>query len=65
MCIRDSHNINPNYYIELIRNIRKIMGMKTLRKDYYKFKDVSKTLSSSMGSKKKKKSKRKSKKISR
>ena len=34
------------------------MGMKTLRKDYYKFKDVSKTLSSSMGSKKKKKSKK-------
>ena len=34
--------------------------MKTLRKDYYKFKDVSKTLSSSKGSKKKiKKTKKK------
>ena len=59
-----NHNINPNYYVELIRNIRKIMGMKTLRKDYYKFKDVSKTLSSSMGSKKKiKNTKKKSKKL--
>ena len=57
-----NHNINPNYYVELIRNIRKIMGMKTLRKDYYKFKDVNKTLSSTMGSKKKiKKTKKKKK----
>ena len=55
-----NHNINSNYYIELIRNIRKIMGYKTLKKDYYKFKDVNKTLSSSKGSKKsKKKSKKK------
>ena len=37
------------------------MGMKTLRKDYYKFKDVNKTLSSSIGSKKK--TKKKSKKL--
>ena len=50
-----NHNINSNYYIELIRNIRKIMGYKTLKKDYYKFKDVNKTLSSSRGSKKSKK----------
>ena len=55
-----NHNINPNYYIELIRNIRKIIGFKTLKKDYYKFKDVNKTLSS-RGSKKK--TKKKSKKI--
>jgi hypothetical protein len=54
-----NHNINANYYVELIRNIRKIMGMKTLRKDYYKFKDVNKTLSSSIGSKKKTKKKSK------
>jgi len=54
-----NHNINPNYYVELIRNIRKLMGYNVLKKDYYKFKDVNKTLSS-RGSKKKKKSKKKS-----
>jgi len=56
-----NHNINPNYYVELIRNIRKLMGYNVLKKDYYKFKDVNKTLSS-RGSKTKKKSKKKSKK---
>ena len=56
-----NHNINPNYYIELIRNIRKLMGYNVLKKDYYKFKDVNKTLSS-RGAKTKKKSKKKSKK---
>ena len=56
-----NHNINPNYYVELIRNIRKLMGYNVLKKDYYKFKDVNKTLSS-RGSKAKKKSKKKSKK---
>tara|TARA_B110000261_G_C13043627_1_gene341326 strand:+ start:98 stop:1390 length:1293 start_codon:yes stop_codon:yes gene_type:complete len=55
-----NHNINPNYYVELIRNIRKLMGYNVLKKDYYKFKDVNKTLSS-RGSKTKKKSKKKSK----
>ena len=59
-----NHNINSNYYIELIRNIRKLMGYNVLKKDYYKFKDVNKTLSS-RGSKKKNKSKKKSKKKSR
>ena len=54
-----NHNINPNYYVELIRNIRKIMGLSVQKKEYYKFKDVDKTLSS-RGSKKKK-SKRKPK----
>ena len=54
-----NHNINPNYYVELIRNIRKLMGYNVLKKDYYKFKDVNKTLSS-RGSKTKKKSKKKS-----
>ena len=52
-----NHNINPNYYVELIRNIRKLMGYNVLKKDYYKFKDVNKTLSS-RGSKTKKKSKK-------
>ena len=56
-----NHNINPNYYVELIRNIRKLMGYNVLKKDYYKFKDVNKTLSS-RGAKTKKKSKKKSKK---
>ena len=58
-----NHNINPNYYLELIRSIRKLMGYSIQRKEYYKFKDVNRTLSSSMGSKKKKKSKKKSKKL--
>ena len=53
-----NHNINTNYYLELTRNIRKLMGYNVLRKDYYKFKDVNKTLSS-RGSKKKNKSKKK------
>ena len=52
-----NHNINTNYYLELTRNIRKLMGYNVLRKDYYKFKDVNKTLSS-RGSKKKNKSKK-------
>ena len=52
-----NHNINPNYYVELIRNIRKLMGYNVLKKDYYKFKDVNKTLSS-RGSKKSKSKKR-------
>jgi len=56
-----NHNINTNYYLELTRNIRKLMGYNVLRKDYYKFKDVNKTLSS-RGSKKKNKSKKKLKK---
>ena len=55
-----NHNINPNYYVELIRSIRKLMGYPIQRKEYYKFKDVDKTLSYSTGSKKKKKSKKKS-----
>ena len=58
-----NHNINPNYYIELIRNIRKMLGFSTLRKDYYKFKDTDKTLGSKKYKSKKrlKKSKKKSK----
>ena len=56
-----NHNINPNYYIEMIRNIRKLLGFPILTKDYYKFKDVNKTLGIKKKSKRKtlRKSKRK------
>ena len=57
-----NHNINPNYYIELIRNIRKMLGFSTLRKDYYKFKDTDKTLGSKKYKSKKYKSKKRLKK---
>jgi hypothetical protein len=39
-----NHNINPNYYLELIRSIRKLMGYSISKREYYKFKDVEKTL---------------------
>ena len=39
-----NHNINPNYYLELIRSIRKLLGFSIARKDYYKFRDVDKTM---------------------
>ena len=48
-----NHNINLNYYQELIRNIRKIIGLSVKKGDYYKFKISSKAAS------KKRKSKRK------
>jgi len=35
-----NHNINPNYYLELIRGIRKILGYPIERKEYYRFGDV-------------------------
>jgi len=35
-----NYNINSNFYIELIRNIRKLMGFSTKKKDYYKFGDI-------------------------
>ena len=56
-----NHNINPNYYIEMIRNIRKLLGFPILTKDYYKFKDVNKTLGIKKKTKRKtlRKSKRK------
>lgn len=57
-----NHNINPNYYLELIRSIRKLMGYSIAKKEYYKFKDVEKTLKSSRTGKKKKKTKKISKK---
>ena len=52
-----NHNINSNYYIELIRTIRKFMGYTTAKKDYYKFKDTEKTLASKSSKNKTKKKK--------
>ena len=46
-------NINLNYYTELIRNIRKLLGFSTKKKEYYKFGDVNKIFSSSGKIKKK------------
>ena len=40
-------NINVNYYTELVRNIRKMMGFSTKKKDYYIFGDVNKIFTSS------------------
>ena len=54
-----NHNINSNYYIELIRTIRKFMGYTTAKKDYYKFKDTEKTLASKSSKNKTKKKKKK------
>jgi hypothetical protein len=54
-----NHNINPNYYLELIRSVRKLMGYSISKQDYYKFKDVDKTLKTGKKTlKKKKKSKK-------
>jgi len=35
-----NHNINQNYYLELIRNIRKSLGYPVQKKKYYRFGDV-------------------------
>ena len=35
-----NHNINPNYFLELVRNIRKTLGFPIERKEYYRFGDV-------------------------
>ncbi len=35
-----NHNINPNYYLELVRNIRNILGLPIEKKEYYRFGDV-------------------------
>ena len=50
-----NHNINPNYYLELIRNVRKLLGYSISKKEYYKFKNVDKTLKSSRKTGKKRK----------
>ena len=33
-----NHNINLNFYIELVRNIRKVLGFSVKKQDYYGFK---------------------------
>jgi hypothetical protein len=54
-----NHNINPNYYLELIRSIRKLMGYSISKQAYYKFKNVDRTLKTGKKTlKKKKKSKK-------
>lgn len=60
-----NHNINPNYYLELIRSIRKLMGYSISKKEYYKFKNVDKTLRTGKKSFNKsfKKTKKKTKKL--
>ena len=35
-----NHNINQNYYLELVRSIRKVLGYPIERKAYYRFGDV-------------------------
>ena len=37
-----NHNINQNYYLELVRGIRKVLGYPVERKAYYRFGDVDK-----------------------
>jgi hypothetical protein len=55
-----NHNINANYYLELIRSIRKMLGYPVERQEYYKFADVNRILPTRKKSKKtKRKSKRK------
>ena len=53
-----NHNINPNYYLELIRNVRKLLGYSISKKEYYKFKNVDKTLKTLKTGKKRKTSKK-------
>lgn len=52
-------NINLNYYIELVRNIRKLLGFSTKKKEYYKFGNVNEIFASSGKINKKKKTKNK------
>jgi hypothetical protein len=60
-----NHNINPNYYLELIRSVRKLLGFSIAKKDYYKFRDVDKTMKTGKKSfnKSSKKTKKKTKKL--
>lgn len=50
-----NHNINSNYYLELVRSIRKVLGYPIEKKEYYRFGDVDRIYAS-------KKKKRKTKK---
>ena len=54
-----NHNINQNYYLELIRSIRKLMGFPIQRKEYYKFRDVKKFYNSRLRASRKKTKKKK------
>ena len=53
-----NHNINSNYYLELVRGIRKLLGYSVERKEYYRFGDVDRLYAAR---KKKRKTKRKTK----
>tara|TARA_Y100000389_G_scaffold183613_1_gene201275 strand:+ start:4546 stop:5841 length:1296 start_codon:yes stop_codon:yes gene_type:complete len=60
-----NHNINANYYIELVRSIRKVLGYPLEKKDYYRFGDVNRIYASkkkNLSNRQKKSKKRRSKK---
>lgn len=42
-----NHNINPNYYLELVRSLRKMLGYPLEKREYYSFGDVNKIFSRS------------------
>ena len=57
-----NHNINQNYYLELVRSIRKVLGYPIERKEYYRFGDVDRLYASKRKRlKNKRKTKRKKK----
>ena len=57
-----NHNINQNYYLELVRNIRKSLGYPVQKKKYYRFGDVDRLYASKRKRlKNKRKTKRKKK----
>jgi hypothetical protein len=57
-----NHNINQNYYLELVRSIRKMLGYPIERKEYYRFGDVDRLYASKRKRlKNKRKTKRKKK----
>ena len=57
-----NHNINQNYYLELVRSLRKMMGYPIERKEYYRFGDVNRLYASKRKRlKNKRKTKRKKK----
>jgi len=58
-----NHNINQNYYLELIRSLRKLLGYPVERKEYYRFGDVDRLYATKKkrASKNKRKNKRKTK----
>ena len=54
-----NYNINSNFFIELLRNIRKYMGFSTKTKNYYTFKDSKKLKSGNRKNNKKTKKRKK------